>query len=397
MPDRALQYTLIEHPNALEDFCKAHRELPWMAFDTEFVGEKRYFTSLCLIQVHSEKGLFLIDPTRLNKLDPFLALITDPKITKITHAGDNDYRLLNSLYGILPRNIFDTQIAAGFVGYKYPVSFGKLVEDELKIHLKKGYAVADWESRPFQEKQLRYALNDVLFLPDLWASLRKKLEGRKRAHWAAEEFANLEKQEYYYKDPNDEAIKSNMMRALKPREQAFLLRLFAWRRQLAEQRDHSKEMVLPAKYISHIVRSISSGSEALKHNRRIPPKTADKYGAIFEELYKRPVSDEERKILKQIPSDHNEDPKEQIIMEMLYQVIKYKCLEENISIDMVVPRGELKKIRADDDDALELLAGGWRQEMLGAYFLDWLSNANRMKVELLEDRIVILPEERSRS
>lgn len=89
----------------------------------------------------------------------------------------------------------------------------------------------------------------------------------------------------------------------------------------------------------------------------------------------------------------DEDPKEQIIMEMLYQVIKYKCLEEDISINMVVPRGELRKIRADEDDALELLAGGWRQEMLGAYFLDWLSNANRMKVDLLNDRIVIHPEE----
>ncbi len=393
MPDRVLEYQLIEHPKALESFCKTHRELPWLAFDTEFIGEKRYFTRLCLIQVHSDKGLFLIDPIRLKDLDPFLELLADPKIAKITHAGDNDYRLLNNLYGILPRNVFDTQIAAGFVGYKYPISFRQLVEAELGVHLKKGYAVADWESRPFQDKQLRYALNDVLFLSELRASLRKKLDSRGRAHWAEEEFAQLEKEAYYYKDPNDEALKSNMMRALKKREQVFLLRLFAWRRELAEKRDHSREMVLPAKYIGHIVRSIPSGREALKHNRRIPPKTAEKYGAIFEELYQRPATEEERQILKLIPSENNEDPREQIIMEMLYQVIKYKCLEENISIDMVVPRGELKKIRADEDDAPGLLAGGWRQEMLGAYFLDWLSNANRMKVDLLEDRIVIHPEE----
>ena len=395
MPKRAHQYSLIEQPHELDAFYQEHRNLSWMAFDTEFVGERRYHTLLCLIQVKSEKGLFLIDPIRLKGLDPFLDLVADPNITKITHAGDNDYRLLNNLFGVLPRNVFDTQIAAGFVGYKYPVSFRKLVEDELGVHLKKGYAVADWEGRPFQANQLQYALNDVLFLPDLWERLEKKLEGQNRTHWADEELALLEKAEYYYKDPNDEAIKSNMMRSLKTKEQLFLLRLFAWRRQVAEQRDHSKEMVLPAKYIGHIVRSISSGQEALKHNRRIPSKMADKYGATFEELYKRPVSDEERQVLKRIPSENDEDPKEQIIMEMLYQVIKYKCLEEDISINMVVPRGELKKIRADEDDALELLAGGWRQEMLGAYFLDWLSNANRMKVDLHDNRIVIRPEEHS--
>ncbi|MCB0588513.1 MAG: HRDC domain-containing protein, partial [Phaeodactylibacter sp.] len=334
-----------------------------------------------------------IDPIRLGRLDPFLDLIADQKVTKITHAGDNDYRLLNNLFGIVPRNVFDTQIAAGFVGYKYPVSFRKLVEGELGVHLKKGYAVTDWEGRPFQEKQLRYALNDVLFLPELWQQLGKKLEEQKRPHWAEEEFKLLEKEAYYYKDPNDEALKSNLMRSLKTREKIFLLRLFAWRRKVAEQRDHSKEMVMPAKYIGHIVRSISSGREALKHNRRIPGKLAEKYGATFEELYRRPASPEEREILQRLPSEQDEDPKEQIIMEMLYQVIKYKCLEEDISINMVVPRGELKKIRADEDDALELLAGGWRQEMLGAYFLDWLSNANRMKVDLLDEKIVIHPEE----
>ncbi|MCB9298191.1 MAG: hypothetical protein H6559_34490 [Lewinellaceae bacterium] len=190
---------------------------------------------------------------------------------------------------------------------------------------------------------MRYALNDVLFLPDLWQSLQEKLRQQNRTHWADEELGLWEKAEYYYRDPHDEAIKSNLMRSLKNRERAFLIRLFAWRRELAEKRDHSKEMVLLTKYISQIVRSISSGREYLKHNRRIPSKTAERYGAIFEELYNLPVTDEEKEILKRIPSDLDDDPKEQIIMEMLYQVIKYKCLEEDISINMVVPAAKSKR------------------------------------------------------
>ncbi len=391
MSKRTPDYTLIEAPEALNDFYQVHRNLDWMAFDTEFVGEKRFYTRLCLIQVHSDKGIFLIDPLKIKNLDPFLQLLADPDITKITHAGDNDYRLLNNLFGTLPANVFDTQIAAGFVGYKYPVSFRQLVSSEVGVHLKKGYTVADWESRPFQQKTLKYALDDVLYLPELWEKLKKKLAAQNRVHWAAEEFARLEEGSYYYKDPHDEALKSNLMKALKRRDQAFLLRLFAWRREMARSRNHSKEMVLPAKYISHIVRGIASGKDALKQNRRIPNKMAEKFGREFEDMYQQEITPEEKEILRRIPSEIDEDPKEKIIMEMLYQVIKYKCLEEDISINMVVPRGELKKIRADDDDALELLGDGWRKEMLGAYFLDWLSMANEMKVDLEPGRIIIHP------
>ncbi|HQU58225.1 MAG: HRDC domain-containing protein [Phaeodactylibacter sp.] len=391
MPNRDTEYTLIESPLALDEFYASHRNLSWIAFDTEFVGEKRYVTSLCLIQVLSEKGVFLIDPLRLKHIDPLLELIADPKITKITHAGDNDYRLLNANYGILPRNVFDTQIAAAFLGYKYPVSFRKLVEGELKKYLKKGYAVADWESRPLQKKHISYAIDDVTPLPGLWKSLTGKLEANNRLHWAQAEFAQLETAHFYEKDPHSEAINSNLMRSLNAKEQVFLLRLFEWRRQVAEGRNHSKEMVLPSKYISHIVRGIPSGPEALRHNRRIPDKIVDRFGKTFADLFSREISEEEQLLLGRIPSEEEEDPKEEIIVEMLYQVIKYKCLEQDISVNIVLPRNAIKKIRAKEDDALELLDDGWRKEFLGAYFLEWLASATELEMDLHPDRIILLP------
>lgn len=391
MPNSNAEYTLIETPQALDAFYAAHRELSWMAFDTEFVGEKRYVTSLCLIQVFSEKGVFLIDPLRLKHLGPLLELCTSPKITKITHAGDNDYRLLNTLYGIVPRNVFDTQIAAAFLGYKHPVSFRKLVEGELNRHLKKGYAVADWESRPLDKKQIHYAIDDVKPLPALWKSLSRKLEAANRFHWAQEEFAQLETPRYYEKDPHSEAINSNLMRSLNEQEQVFLLRLFEWRRKMAEGRNHSREMVLPSKYIGHIVRGIPSGPEALRHNRRIPDKIVDRFGQTFAELFSRVASDEERRLLGRIPSEEEEDPREEIIIDMLYQVIKYKCLEQGISVNIVAPRNAIKKIRAKEDDSMELLGSGWRKEFLGEHFLEWLASATGLDMELQPDRIILLP------
>lgn len=392
MSNRLPDYTLIETPAQLEDFYEQHRKLDWIGFDTEFVGEKRYTTTLCLIQTISEAGLCLIDSIKLkDKLGPFLRILEDERIEKTTHAGDNDYRLLYNLYGTLPRHVFDTQIAAGFVGYNYPTSFRKLVEGETGRRLKKGYAVADWEKRPFDSKALKYALDDVISLPGLYKNLRKKLEDRNRVHWAAEEFSQLEKATYYYKDPHHDALNSNIMRSLNKRDKIFLLRLFAWRNTTAERRDHSKEMVLPAKYISHIVRGISSGANALRQNRRIPNKLAKKYGDEFERLYKKEATQEELDILKRLPSDSNTSPEEDVLMELLYHVIKYRCLQEDISINMVVPRQILKSIRSGEETAREAIGEGWRKEMLGAYFTEWLATAKKMDVRLYDDRIELWP------
>jgi len=362
-----------------------------MAFDTEFVGEKRYMTTLCLIQVASEKGIFLIDPFRIKDLKPFLLLIESPDLIKITHAGDNDYRLLYNLYGITPRSVFDTQLAAGFVGYNYPTSFGKLVEGEVGIRLKKGYAVTDWEARPLGNRQLKYAINDVIHLEELWLSLSKKLDKWQRKAWAEQEFAELEAESYYKKHPHNEAINSKLMQALKKRDRIFLIRLLEWRRSLAEKRNHSKDMVLPSKHISHIVRGISSGKEALSHNRRIPNKMVSKYGDAFERMYQQPATDEELAVLTKIPEVVDEDPREKVVIEMLYQVIKYKCMEEEMSINMVLPRNILKQIRANDSDAYHLLGHGWRKDWLGSYFVDWLATAQSLDLQLLEDKIVLGP------
>lgn len=391
MPNTLPEYELIEDEDALAGFYELHKKLSWLAFDTEFVGEKRYYTTLCLIQVASEKGIYLIDPFRIEDLSLFFELIQNPDIVKVTHAGDNDYRLLFNHYGITPQNVFDTQIAAGFVGYNYPTSFGKLVEGELGIRLKKGYAVTDWESRPLKTRQLGYAINDVIYLEGLWQQLNEKLEQSGRNAWAKEEFSMLEKPSLYERLPHSEAINSKLMHALKRKEKVFLIRLFAWRQRLAEQRNHSKDMVLASKYISQIVRGVSSGKEALMQNRRLPSKLIQKNGATFEKLYRAEFTPEEQELLKQIPSEVDEDPRETVVIEMLYQVIKYKCMEEEMSINMVLPRNILKKIRANDNDAYHLIGDSWRKEWLGAYFVDWLANAKSLDLQLLEDKIVLIP------
>lgn len=376
-------YKLIETTSDLELFYHENKDVAWLAFDTEFVGEKRYETLLCLIQVSTKHGYYLIDPLKVSDLSLFLALVEDAAITKITHAGDNDYRLLNTLYGTIPKNIFDTQLAAGFVGYKYPISFRKLVENELNIRLSKGYAVADWESRPFQQKQLKYALNDVVPLYDLWKNLSRKLTRNGRTVWAEDEVNKLIVPAYYQRDPYHEALKSNMIKALSPREQVFLMRLYEWRRALAEQKNYSKEMILPGKMIGQIVRSIRSGKHALQQNRRIPARLAERHGDTFVKLYKEETSDEERAVLKRIPNSRvQEDPYRELIIDMLNLLIRFKCLDNNISPSLVMPRTLAKEVQLDPKLEDTELLKGWRRDFLGKELISWLENRDRLVIDM---------------
>lgn len=392
MSQEQQDYKLIDQFQQLQQFQEENKDIDWLCFDTEFIGEKRYQTSLCLIQVMTKHGLYLIDPLRINNLDPFLHFMKDAGVKVITHAGENDYRLLYNLFDTVPSNIFDTQVAAGFVGYKHPISFSKLVEAEFNVKLNKSHAVTDWESRPLSPKQIRYALDDVLPLYDLWQSLEKKLQQRQRSQWAEEEFAVLETADFYYKDPNHEALKSDLMKSLNKREKVFLMRLFSWRDQLAEARNHSKEMVLPSRLMGQLVRGISSGREALKRNRRVPEKLVTKHGELFERWFQEPATQEEQQLLKQISKPEIDQPEEEMLQELLYLLVKYKCIQEDITPSMVMPRNAIRKLKNGDESKTldQSLASGWRGELLGASLVTWLRNFDRLDLKVVENRIELV-------
>lgn len=384
MPLTDASYELLEDEASLELFYQTNKHTSWLAFDTEFVGEKRYYTLLCLIQVTTEKGVYLLDPIKIKDLRPFLLLIEDPNIVKITHAGDNDYRLLNTAFGTVPKNVFDTQVAAGFMGYRYPISFQNLVEGELRVQLKKGYAVADWESRPFQPRQLTYALDDVLPLHDLWTRMSKKLTASNRLHWVREELAAWENPSFYERDPHHELLGSNLVRSLKTRERVFLMRLLSWRREQAEQKDYSKEMILPGKLISHIVRGIASGKDALKKNRRIPDRYTDRYGKLFLQMYTDEPNPEELEVLDRLPSKQNGEVNDDdnIIRDLLYLLIQHKAQSKNVAPALVMPKNMLEKMKSDPEMKGLITGAGWRREMLGDTFVHWIENINHLDLEI---------------
>ena len=381
MKKKSPPYEFIDTDEGLAAFAKENAKAPWLCFDTEFMGEKRFVTLICLIQVITPHHCYLIDPLAVKDLGPFLDLLADPAIRKVTHAGENDYRLLYIQNGVLPKNVFDTQIAAGFIGYKYPVSYGKLVEGELRLSLDKGFAVANWETRPFKPKQLDYAIADVYHLPALAQKIQMRLEKLDRLDWALEESATFENADMYDRSPHREALMSKLMPNLKFKQQVFLLRLYQWRMEEARRLNFSKEMIFPSKMMGLLIRSIASGKEALTANRRLPQRTVQKHGKSFWTMYHDPVTEEEKEILAQIPMPQEEDPEHNLLMEMLHLLIRYRCIQEGVSIDLALPRGVLKKLKADLDYYEPSLSETWRKDFLGEELIRWVKHRHGLRLE----------------
>jgi len=233
-----------------------------------------------------------------------------------------------------------------------------------------------------KESQLKYALEDVLYLKELYDNIIAKLQAKDRENWAWEECGQMAEAEYYERDPHHEALNSRLLQSSRTRDRIFLLRLYEWRRAEAEQKDYSKEMILPSKVIGQLTKSVRSGREALIDNRRLPTKTIKRFGDYFLKLYEEPATEEEKAVLKRVPKYEQEDDKADLLLELLYLLMKYRCQEEEVSHQLVMPRNAIKKMKNDEKFRKSLLGSGWRRELLGEQFIEWLKYFDHLALRI---------------
>src|ERR1051325_5227384 len=186
------------------------------AYDSEFIGELTYHPKICVIQVATAQRVALIDALASLDLKPFWELIADPKLEKIVHAGQQDLEPVFRFLDRPPANVFDTQLACGFVGLSYPAGLSKLVREMLGVHLGKGFTFTHWDHRPLTSVQLRYAADDVRYLPSLHAAIVAKLNELGHLKWAKEESNALCDPALYRTDPAVEYLRLRGANVLPP-------------------------------------------------------------------------------------------------------------------------------------------------------------------------------------
>lgn len=235
----------IQTQDDLVAYCQTLRESGRFGFDTEFISERNYRPRVCLVQVASAAGVALIDPLAGLDLAPFWELVLDPDLEVITHAGQADYLLCYRQTGALPQRGFDIQLAAGFVGFGYPLGYAALARALLRIGLDKRERLTDWAVRPLRPAQQRYAVEDVAYLLPMADRLQAKLDQRGRRAWVDEEFERLRRAELCKFDASERFREVRGAGSLGAESLAVLRELYQWREQQAEERDRPARSVMP--------------------------------------------------------------------------------------------------------------------------------------------------------
>ena len=211
------------------------------AIDTEFHRERTYYPQLALIQIAVAGDIYLID---VPKMSPSaVATLFNTDSLALLHAAQQDLEVLALSCGSKPRRIFDTQLAAGFVGYSTP-SLSSLVQRELGIALPKGDRLTDWLRRPLTDDQCSYAASDVLHLHELHSRLTAQLQKEGRESWALDACDEMSKRPTAATLPEMAWLKMKDVRTLKPKSRGVAQAVAEWREERAQRLDVPVRQVL---------------------------------------------------------------------------------------------------------------------------------------------------------
>ncbi len=381
---KSTDFLLIEQPEQLAKFCSRAKSLGKMAFDTEFVMEDRYEPEVCLIQLATSDCVALIDPYLKLDLTPIWQIICDEQVETIVHAGQEDLALCVQHMGKFPRHIFDVQIAAGFVGFEYPISLQKLIQAVLQIRLHKAKTLTDWRKRPLTSSQLRYAAEDVCHLLAVRQKLGERLARLGRVEWAREEFTHFEQAGTYGRAEGNTTPRVKGISTLRGKPMAIARELLQWRDELARKLDRPARSILKDHLLIEIARLELTNFGEIRDLRglNMSDKHVHALGKVVEHAMALPAEQQQAAAAPDF-----ESPQETILIALATAVIRSYCLEYEMAYGLVATKKSIRELirhrtagNSRKIEDIELLCG-WRAQTVGALLDELLAGKRTVRVE----------------
>lgn len=345
-----------------------------LGIDTEFMSEGRYRALLCLTQVAVEDpseptGIrtILIDGLdRSVDVRPLAELLADPGIEIVLHAGRQDAAILRRAWATQLTNIFDTQIAAGFVGESAQSGYGNLISAVLGLRVGKTASYTRWDSRPLTTEQLSYAAEDVAHLLELADELQRRLAETGRFDWAMEECRRLESATDE-RDPDTAWERLPRVGQLDPQARAVAKRLAAWRERTAANEDRPVGQVLQDPPLLELAKRHPGQLDALGQIRGIHPSFIKRRGP---ELLKAIIAGLADPPIPREPKRGHSDSSDSPLIALAEALLRARAMEAGLAYELIASRSDLEQIiaaarqSAPEPDVRTL--AGWRRELVGS-------------------------------
>lgn len=374
-----MQEIFVDTPEALSSLCQQLIGSEWLALDTEFIREKTYYPKLCLIQVSNGTVCACVDPIALDDMQPFIDILYDGSIMKIWHAARQDLEIFLNLWHQVPLPLFDTQPAAALLGHGDQIGYANLVNHVLDIDLPKDQSRTNWAQRPLSDQQIRYALDDVIYLGQVYLEMRGQLSNMGRLQWLTGDFSKLADPHTYSPSPCDAWSKVKGRQHLRGNQLAILQELADWREVRARERNLPKKWLLKDEVLIDLSRRPPTRIEQLSQIRGLEPGAIRRDGKQLLELIQQgsqrdkdtwPVDKKRPKPLS---------VQQDALIDILHAALRLIAEENQLTPMAIASQKDLQKlVRGDEDCAL---LTGWKKSLAGETLQDIIDGRLQLSVE----------------
>jgi len=376
-------------PRQLAALVAGARESGRIALDTEFMGEGRYRTLLCLIQLaipdaaEGAERIVLLDALD-EKLDaaPLGAVLADPAIEVVVHAGRQDIALLRRYLSTDVSNVFDTQVAAGFAGLGAQSSYESLLAELLGLRVAKTASFTRWDARPLSPEQLAYAREDVVHLLDLAGELQRRLQENGRLQWAREECEPLA-QSSDERDPETIFARLPRVASLNANARPVARALVRWREGVAERQNRPVQSVLGDAALMELAKRKPGSRAELERIRGVGSAAAGRRAEELLEVIRssRDMPPDPPPARARGPAPR---PADAPLIALSEALLRARAREAGLAYELLAARADLQAVVAGSRTGSEAdvrTLRGWRRELVGSELLELLDGRLSLSVD----------------
>lgn len=370
MTRQGISYMYIATQENLAAFAERARSSSVLAIDTEFLREKTYYAKLCLLQMATDDEVVIVDPFEMDDLSVLAPLLTDERIVKLFHAAGQDLEIILREVGVLPRPVFDTQIAAALLGHTQQIGYAALVHAECGVSLKKIDSFTDWSRRPLSASQRDYAADDVVYLPRLYAGMRAALEEKGRLHWLDHDFEELSDPARYEANERERFRRLKRVSQLSRRQLSAAREVAAWRELEAQRRDVPRKWVVTDEQIVEACKREARTIDELFMVRGLSDRLSTKDARAVVSLISSALSappDTWPELDRCGKSEPNVDAE----LDLMSALVRLRAKENGIAFPTLASHDDLARVARGYREGVDLLRG-WRRAIVGEELLELL-------------------------
>lgn len=364
----------IKDSHTLNKYCQLWQSLPYITLDTEFLRETTFYPIAGLLQLYDGQHPYLIDPLTIDDWSVFAELLTNRQVIKVLHACSEDLEVLYQLTPTIVEPVFDTQLAAAFLGLGITLGYSSLVNQFLHTDISKEEKRSDWLQRPLSREQEQYAAADVVYLADLYQHLLALLPKQKLA-WMYQDTFELANHIATIPDAQKLYQESRQSWRLSSQQLAVLKALYAWRENEARGTNVARGRLLKDASLVAMAKYQPQTLEALTRIPNMHPRVirreGDKLLGLVKNAAKIPKEEWPPRLPKPLPKGLGQLAKE------LKELTQLKAKELTICPELLwrrrVIEGLLRSGLSTGEYQLPASLQGWRRPVLAETLLPVLN------------------------